>query len=492
MRLPWLLICLLAALASGCQVGPDFVPPTRPSVADYTITRTSNLTAGRDEPAQKLIVGEAIPESWWQLFRSDSLDSLVRQVIAGSPTIEAARAKLAAAHQAVLVAQGGLYPQVDASALAMREKGPPFAFGLLYPRQVPTYNLYSVGPIASFTPDVFGLTSRLIEEQSALAELQADQLAAAQLTTTGNAVSEVLAIATLRMQKEAAASVVSDDEKYLALTQQLYEAGKVNRSVLMVAKVQLENDRTSLPPLDQQIAAAEDALAVLIGKAPAEWAPPAFSLDEFTLPADLPVSIPSALVRQRPDIRAAEAELQARSAAIGVATGQLYPIITLSAALDPTALSTGALFQGSNLAWNIISSITVPIFHGGALEAQKQASVDAFQAALSQYKETVLQGLGQVADILHALDHDAVLVHSARDALDASEALLELQRLSYAAGKTDRLHLLASERNYQQVRTSYARARGQRYLDTAQLLVALGGGWGDEEVGKQSMLRKAP
>lgn len=468
----------LVAVLGACQVGPKFTPPAPPGVNAYTPPQVApDVAPGNGEPSQRLLVGEAIPGAWWQLFRSPALDFVVRQAIDGSPTIDAARAKLAASQQEGAVANGAFYPQLDAFALAEREKGPPFAFGLLHPHPVPTYNLYSFGPTASFVPDVFGVTARRVEWQEANAENQAYQLEAAQLTVTGNAVAEALTIASARLQIEAIDGVVADDRKNLALVQELYAAGKVDRTDLLLAQAQLENDRTLLPPVKQEMAAAEDALAILVGRSPAEWMPPAFTLDEFTLPADLPLSLPSALVRQRPDIMAAESEVHARSAAIGVAVGEMYPTVTLSAALDPTAITTSALFGGSNLAWNALSGITAPIFHGGALKARKEEAIDEFHASLATYRQTVLQGLGQVADILRALGHDAELVQAQRRALDASQAALELQRQKYAAGRIDVLRLLDAERSFEQARVGYARARAQRYLDTAQLFVALGGGW---------------
>lgn len=470
---------LAAVLLGGCQVGPDFAPPAPPEAAGYTSARAApHLTVGGGEPSQLLVTGEAIPEEWWRLFRSRSLDSVVRQAIAGSPTIEAAEARLAEAQQAVLVARGALYPQLDASALAERQKGPPFALGLLRPRPLPVYNLFSGGPMVSFAPDVFGLTARRVERQSALAENQAYQLAAAQLAVTGNAVAQALTIASVRSQINAVEAIVADDAKNVALVRQKYVAGKIDRTDLLLAEAQLENDRASLPPLRQQKAVAEDALAILVGKSPAEWTAPAFTLAEFALPPDLPLSLPSELVHRRPDILAAEAELHASSAAIGVATAQLYPIFTISAALDPTTL---ALSRGSTLAWSALASVTAPIFHGGALEAQKQEAIDAFHASVAAYRQTVLQGLGQAADVLRALGHDAELVKAERRALDSAKSALALERVRHAEGKVDALRLLDAERSYQQARVGHARARGQRYLDSAQLLVALGGGgwWKD-------------
>jgi NodT family efflux transporter outer membrane factor (OMF) lipoprotein len=470
---------LLIAMMTGCEVGPDFVRPAAPSAKAYTTAKAApDLNAGSGEPPQRLVVGGAIPTAWWQMFHSRPLDSVVRQALAHSPTIDAAKARLEQSKQLALATRGELSPSLDLSGIAERQKGPPFAVGLLNPRSVPAFDLYSVGPTVTFNPDVFGQTARLTEERTALAENEAYQLAAAQLAVTGNAVTEALTIAAARAQIDALDAIIAEDQKNLALVRQKYTAGRASRTDVLVAQAQLANDGTALPPLKQQAAAAEDALAVLVGKSPGGWMPPDFALDDLTLPSDLPLSVPSLLVRDRPDIRAAEAELHASSAAIGVALGQLYPSITLSASLAPTALTPGALFNGSNFAWNVLAGITAPIFHGGALTAQKEAANAAFRASLATYQQTVLKGLAQVADVLRALGHDAELVHAARDGLDTSAAALVLQRDRYAAGKIDLLHLLDSERSNQQAQVGYARARAQRYLDSAQLFVALGGGTG--------------
>ena len=195
------------------------------------------------------------------------------------------------------------------------------------------------------------------------------------------------------------------------------------------------------------------------------------------MPADLPVSLPSELVHQRPDILAAEAQLHADSAAIGIAESQMYPSITLSGSAAFQSIAANTLFSGSSLFWSLASGLTAPLFHGGALEAQKEQAVDAFKASAATYKQTVLQAFGQVADTLRAMKHDADLLDAQKKALDTAKASLALQRLSYAAGKSEVLQLLNAERSYQQARLGYVRAQGQRYQDTAQLFLAMGGGW---------------
>jgi len=368
-------------------------------------------------------------------------------------------------------------PQIDASASAERQKGPPFALGIRPSHDLPIYNLYSAGATASFTPDVFGLTGRRVEQQQALAQNQAYQLAAAQLAVTGNVVHQALIIAAARQQIAALEASITADEKTLALVRQKYTDGKLARTDLLTVQAQLANDRALLPPMRQEVAVAQDALAVLVGMAPASFSPPDFDLADFTLPAELPVGLPSALAERRPDILAAEARLHAASAAVGVADAQMYPNFTLSASVGTAALATHSLGGGSNLVWTLFGGLTAPIFHGGALTAQKRAAIDRFHAELALYRQTVLTGLGQVADLLRSLGHDAERVQAERQALDATGDALHLAQHRYALGKTGRLPLLDAERREQQQRVSYIQVRAQRYLDSAQLFVALGGGW---------------
>lgn len=466
---------------SSCHVGPDFVRPPAPEVTTYTkVHAAPHLIPGNKEPSQRLVVGKAIPVAWWRLFHSPSLDHVVREGIANNPTLAAARARLLEAQQSILMARGAFYPQFDATLSAQREKGPPLVFGLLPPELIHTYNLYSLGPMVSFVPDVFGLTARRVEQQVALAENQAYQLAAAQLTITGNIVSTALTIALVRSQIEATREIIASDVKNLALVRKRLNVGTVDRSDFLLAANQLEKDRATLPPLKQQMAAAQDALAILVGQSPAAWEVPHFKLDEFTLPTDLPLILPSKMVAQRPDILAAEATMHANSAAIGIAVGELLPTITLSASLTPTALTPGALFHRANLAWDAFAGMTAPIFHGGTLWAQKQAAIEAYRASIATYKQTVLEGLRQVADTLRALGHDAELVRAERRALNDAKAALQLTRNRFSVGTVSLLELLDAERSYQQARVSYAQAYAQRYFDSAQLFVALGGGWREE------------
>ncbi len=472
---------LLITFLCSCHLGPNFTRPAAPKISTYTTHKTTpHLIPGYGEPSQRLVSGKRIPVAWWQVFRSPSLNSVIVEALVNNPSIEAAKATLAQAQQQVRATQGAFLPQIDANASAQRERGPPLAYGLIaaFPNaKVPTYNLYSLGATVSFMADVFGLTYRRVEQQKALAESQAYQLAAAQLTVTGNIVSQALIIASTRLQIQATEALIQYDSRYLSLVRQSLLVGSVDRSSLLSAQNQLEKDRAKLASLKQQLAASEDALAILMGKAPAEWQSPDFELNEFTLPSHLPLVLPSKLVSKRPDIMAAEAQLHAACAAIGIAKAQFFPNFTLSGLISPTATQLSMLFNRNNIAWDIFAGVTTPIFHGGTLLAQKREAVAAFHASAAQYRQTVLESLRQVTDILRALGHDAELVKAERKILETTKNELKLQRRRLKAGSIGLLQLIGAERSYQEARISYARAQAQRYRDTAELFVAMGGGW---------------
>jgi NodT family efflux transporter outer membrane factor (OMF) lipoprotein len=465
--------CLFLLLLSGCAVGPNFERPPAPEGGRYTATPLrAEITSSTGAEAQKVQLGRRIPAQWWELFRSRQLNAVLSSAIDGNRSVAAARATLAAARQNVIAARGGYWPQLDGSASAQRRSG--------------SGNLYSVGATASYMPDVFGATARTVEQQEALADRQGYELAAAYLTLTGQVVSQAIEIASLRAQLRATEQVVADDERNLELVRLKYDAGKVPRTDVLTAETQLASDRTALPGLRQQLDSARHAIVVLTGRAPAAWTPPEFTLEDFALPRELPLSLPSALAHQRPDILAAEARLHADSAAIGVATARLYPDFTLSASLGQQAPDSGALLRSASRFWSLAADLSAPILHGGALRAQQRAAISTYKASLATYQQTVLQGLQQVADTLQALEHDAELVDAQRQLFSSASAALALQRESYAAGKSDVLQLISAERANQQALLGSIRAQAQRLQDTAQLFVALGGGWWDAKLSPPS------
>jgi NodT family efflux transporter outer membrane factor (OMF) lipoprotein len=474
--------CMITGVVSGCTVGPDFRPPDAPATTRYTAPGESGpraADAGTAVPSQTVVLGDKVTSDWWTLFRSQDLDRLVKQSIADSPTLDAAKARLAAARESVTATTGALYPQIGFGASATREKVSAATFGL-HPDAVPlppNFNLFQIGPTVSYALDLFGGTRRQIEQAAALANVQHDALDAAYLALTGNVVIEAVDMATIRAQQNAVSDTLDIDRQNLALVLRERQAGTVPDSDVVTAESQLATDETLLPGLDQQLSVARHALAVLLGRAPGDWSSPDFDLAALTLPGRLPLSLPSELVHQRPDIQAAEAQLHAASAKIGIATAQLYPSITLSGGVGVTGLDAGHIFDTAGLVWSVAAGLTQPIFDGGTRQAERRAALALFKAAAADYRQTVLQAFGQVADILQALTHDADLLVAQQHALDLASEAVGLQRVNYANGGTGILALLDAQRQYQRARLGYVRAEAQRYQDTIQLFVAMGGGW---------------
>jgi NodT family efflux transporter outer membrane factor (OMF) lipoprotein len=461
-RRRWPLPLAVVALAS-CAVGPDFRRPAAPPGDHY-------LPATAAASAPQLLPGEELPGEWWQLFHSPALQAAVRGALADSPTLAAANATLAAAQQQIIVARGGLFPHLDASGGVTHTSSSTPA-PLLAPTQ------YTLGLSASYALDVFGGVRRGVEQQVALADMQRYQLAAAYLTLSGNVVTEALTVASTRLQIATTLELIDSDKKNLKLTQREFEVGTAARSDVLTADTQLAADLTTLPSLRTQLDQARDALAVLAGHAPAGQAVHDFDISEFTLPAELPLTLPSQLVRQRPDILAAEAQLHAASAAIGVAFAQEFPSLTLSGSLSRAALSAGALFHQFDTLRETGAAVAAPIFAGGALQAQTRAARDAYAAQAATYQGVVVSALGQVTDDLWALQNDAERLAVDGHSVEIAAEALKLQQASYTVGKSSVLQLIDAQRTYAQARLGLVSAQVQQLQDTAGLLVALGGGW---------------
>jgi NodT family efflux transporter outer membrane factor (OMF) lipoprotein len=465
-------------LLASCAVGPNFHQPKPPDTSGYL--HPSSDTAPVQAQAQDLqnvAPGAELAGQWWQLFHSPQLDEVVRTSIAASPTLAAANATLAEAREEVTVARGAFLPSVSAVASVQRS-----GTGAARAPGAGTANLYSIGLATSYSPDIFGGTRRAVEQQLALADFQRNQLAAAYLTLTGSVVNEVLIIASTRLQITTTEDLIASDRKNLALTQRAFDVGIVPRSDVLTADSQLAADLTQLPSLHKQLDQAYDELAVLAARAPTDWKVQPFDIDQFTVPRDIPLSLPARLVRQRPDVLAAEAQLHAASAAIGVAVAQEFPDISLSGSITREALTAADLFHQFNTLWGVGGSLTQPIFKGGALRAQVRAARDAFKAEAATYQAVVLEALGQVADDLWALQYDAQILTVDRHSMEVASEALKLQQTSYSVGTTTVLNLIAAERTYAQARLSYVSARVQQFTDSANLLTALGGGWWNDKI----------
>jgi NodT family efflux transporter outer membrane factor (OMF) lipoprotein len=295
------------------------------------------------------------------------------------------------------------------------------------------------------------------------------------LALTANVAAQALTVAATHAQIVTLEGVVEDDARNVQLVERALDIGSATRTQLLAAQSQLATDRTLLPDLQQQGSMARHALAILVGKAPADWTPPAFTLDDFTLPSEIPASLPSELLRQRPDILAAEAQLHVASAAIGVATANLYPRLDLAGTLTQQALRPGGLFNSVSAAWSLAANLTQPLFDGGQLKAQRRAAIDGYQASLASYRQIILTAFGQVADSLQALANGSDQLRAESEAESAAVAALDLARRSFAAGNSGILEVIDAQRRLSQARLGLSRAKAQRLLDTARLYIALGG-----------------
>lgn len=452
-------------------MGPDFHEPTPPNAQQYVAPVTGHPAAVSLD--QQIVLGQSLQQDWWKLFQSDELDQVVRRALAGNRTLASAAATLAQAQELAAAQSGRRYPQLGVTAGIGGEKyGAEFLGSLTKP---PPFTYYAVGPTISYSFDYLGGVARSVEQRQALAEYRKQQLEAAYLGVTGNAVMESLRIALLQEEVATVQAILEEDRQNQELVRTAYEAGSVARVDTVSAESQLASDATLLPPLQQQLSVARHALSIVLGQPPADALPPDIELSKVTLPARLPVSLPSELVHRRPDILATEAQLHAATAAVGIATVNLYPHIDLTASTGLQSTVLGHLFEGTSSVYGIAGSLVAPLFDGGTLRAEKRAAVDALNASMADYQQTVLVAFGQVADSLQALEHDAEQLEAEAHAESAARENVDLTRRSYNEGNVGVLQVLDAERLYQNARLGYVRAQAQRYLDTVQLFLALGG-----------------
>ena len=473
-------VALLAAAIAGCAVGPDYRRPAPPAVASYTAEALPVGTAtapGVGGAEQRFVSGGEIPARWWELFQSQALDRWIGEGLANSPTLVAAEATLRRAQEIRRARAGDLFPSVDGSVSASRQK--PSGASLGVPdTEINPFTLYNASVEVSYTLDLFGRTRRELEALQAQVDYQGFQLEGAYLTLASNIVTAALQEASLRGQLQATRDILATQEEQLALIEKKFELGGIARTDVLAQRASLAQSRATLPPLEKRFSQTRHLLAVLAGRFPGDAADlPEFRLEDFQLPEEIPVSLPSSLVRQRPDIRSAEELLHAASAAVGVATANLYPQITLSARYGTEAAQIGDLFRPGTAVWGIGAGLLQPIFHGGALEANRRAEVAGFDLAAARYRETVLQSFRDVADVLRALDYDAMTVKAQVDAEAAARDTLDIAKKQVRFGATSYLSLLDAQRQYHLARILLVQAQALRFADTAALFQALGGGW---------------
>lgn len=468
----------VTALAlSGCAVGPNYRPPAAPSVQGYTAEPLPARTASTPTPggqAQHFVLGRDLPGEWWTLFGSTEISELVAQAMASYPDITAQQAALREALLTLRAEKGNFLPQVQGGVLGARQKEPAFFPGL--PAFI--YNTFNAAVNVSYTFDIWGKERRTVEGLHAQAVKQSFMLEASYLTLTSNVVSTAIKLAEARAQIAATKEIIDIEGQALAVAKKRFQLGVVTEADVLQQQSSLDATRATLPPLQQQLATDEHMLAILTGRFPKNAAPVELTLSDLKLPQDIPVSLPSSLVAQRPDVREQTAAMQAASAQIGVATANMLPQLTLySTSFGDTSFFSSTLFSPSSNAWSLGGNLTQPLFEGGALRAKRKAAVAAYQEAAAQYRLTVLQAFQNVADTLTALHNDAQALAAQQDALDSARASLDLIQKQYAVGAVDYVALLQAQQTYQNARLNRVSAVAARYTDTVALFQALGGGW---------------
>ncbi|HUC61951.1 MAG TPA: efflux transporter outer membrane subunit [Alphaproteobacteria bacterium] len=466
-----------ALLLAGCAVGPDFKKPAPPQVTGYAspMAPLPAKTASADVPAgdaQRFVEDRDVPGDWWTLFHSKALDALVEEALKANPDLAAAQAALREARENVAAEDGALFPTVKANGGLSRQKSSLAQSGTKL-----AYSLYNANVAVSYAPDVFGGTRREIESLEAEADYQRFQLEATYLTLTSNVTAAAMQEASLRAQIEATREIVKDESAQLDVVKQQFELGGVSRADVLSQQSTLAQTEATLPPLEKSLAQERNQIMAYTGRYPSQDQGGRFELAALTLPGDLPVSLPSKLVEQRPDVRAAEAQLHAASAEIGVAIANELPQFAIGAGYGGAGSTIANLFSPANIVWSIAGSAAQTIFDGGTLLHKRRAADAAFDQAAAQYRSTVLAAFQNVADALRALQYDAVALKADTEAERAAADSLELSREQFKAGAVTYLTLLNAEQAYQNTRITLVKAEAARFTDTVALFQALGGGW---------------
>jgi NodT family efflux transporter outer membrane factor (OMF) lipoprotein len=461
---------ILSALICGCAVGPNFERPAPVAVQTYGMDGETTLATVQLTPSADL------PVAWWTTFESPAIDGLVRDALANSPTLALADARLEQARAMASAARGGLAPQVNANGSAVRERINTQAFGISgFPS--PTISLYSLGTTVGFDLNLFGGRQRAIEREEARTGAEQYRVDAAYLTLSGNVVLQAITISGLRSKLTLQTEIVADDRRVFDMVNRAISAGGQPPAALNTIEAQLAEDEASLPVLHQELAEAQHRLALYLGRAPAQMRPLELDLASLRAPGTIPVSLPSSLVRRRPDILAAEADLHAATADIGVETAALYPNISLQASLTQSTTNPETIFQSSSTGWSIGPTISAPIFRGGEQRSRVHRASAAQRAALAVYQQTVLESFVQVADVMQGVSNAQDLVAAQARAIEAAEANVRNRQTAYEAGADTLFSLVDARRQANRARVAAVDARVLFYQNIAALYVATAADW---------------
>ncbi len=472
---------ITSGLLAACAVGPNFKAPEAPRNAGFaTAGQIAPATAAAPLPggqAQRFVDGMDIPGQWWTLFRSPQLNALIERALENSPTLQAAQAALRQANETAAAQRGAYYPSLSGTAQSERQKGSGAALGIPGFPSSYFYDLQTASVSVSYTLDAFGGTRRQVEAQEAQAEYQQFALEASYLTLTANIVAAAVNEASLRAQISATEDISRSQQMQLDIAQRRFTAGAASRADVLQQQATLQATLATLPPLRSQLAQQRNQLAAYIGDFPSNYTGAEFNLDSLNMPQELPVSLPSKLVEQRPDVREYSALLHQATAQIGVATANMLPQITIGASYGQDAAKWANIFSPSSNVYGLVASITQPIFKGGQLVHQRRAAVAAAQEAAANYQATVITAFQNVSNTLYALQGDADALAAQATAERSAADSLTLVQAQYKSGGASYLQVLSSEQTYQTAAIALVKARAQRYADTAALFQALGGGW---------------
>jgi len=479
------LLAWVSAIAlAGCAVGPNFHRPAAPTTESYTAQKQPTVlgsavadggTAPTDAGTQTFVTGQEPPAQWWHEFGSPDLDALVAEALHANPNVKAAEAALRQAQENVAAGRGAYFPQVQLTGDASRNRNAVQILAPTLTSGAPIFNLYTPQVSVSYIPDLFGANRRQVESLQAQAEASSDEYDAAYLTLAANVVTAAVQEAGLRAQIAATRKIIDTERESLQVMRRQLELGAIAEADAIAQDSALALLEASLPPLQKALDQQRDMLAVLTGHLPSDAPTAQFELEAIKLPATIPLSVPSKLVERRPDVRAAEAQLHAATANVGVAIANMLPQITLSAGLGSVATETGKIFAGKSEFWSLGASLSQTLFAGGTLLHRERAARAALDQAGDEYREAVLTAFQNVADALRALTADADAEQAADRAATLSQTSLEIARRQNEIGAVSYLALLSAQQIYQQALISRAQARTNRYADTAALFQALGG-----------------
>jgi len=479
------LAALLALGTAGCAVGPDFQRPAAPDTGRYTAVDMPAETASAATPggqAQQFAPGQDVPAQWWTMFGSSELNALVEAALQANPDLQAMEAALRVARENVAAQRGAFFPSVDAEYTPSRQKIAEIVASPLSDNS-DLFTLHTAQLTVSYAPDIFGATRRSVEAGVAQADVARFQWQAAYLTLTSNVVNAAIQEASLRDQIRATHDIITLSTRQLEAVRKQQRTGQVGAAEVAAQEATLAQAEATLPPLEKQLAQQRNLLAVLTGRLPSDPVSQQFEFASLSLPGTLPLSLPSRLVGQRPDIRAAEAQMHAASAQIGVATAARLPNITLTASLGSSSQSLGDLFSSGTGFWGVSAGLMQPIFKGGMLLHQQRAAEQAYKQASAQYRSTVLTAYQNVADSLHAIEADARGLRMAFDAERAAYRSFDIAQKQWKAGQIGYPAVMLAEQTYRQASITLVQARASRYSDTVALMQSLGGSW-EEEPGR--------